>query len=62
MKWMRWMVTVFVLGLTVVGCGKSSPSNSSPASSQKIICPMDGAVRDTPGPCPKCGMDLPVKK
>jgi hypothetical protein len=21
-------------------------------------CPMDGGTRDTPGPCPKCGMAL----
>ena len=29
-------------------------------ASQEFVykCPMDGAERDTPGPCPKCGMTL----
>ena len=32
----------------------------APKTAQEFVykCPMDGAVRDTPGPCPKCKMPL----
>jgi len=46
------------------GCGaapaSAAPAPSGPSSSQQYVyrCTMDGGERDTPGPCPKCGMTL----
>ncbi len=36
------------------------PPASGPAPTQSVVyrCPMDGATRATPGPCPTCGMAL----
>ena len=47
------------------GCGSAPQSYGVPASegsssAQAYVykCPMDGGTRDTPGPCPICGMTL----
>lgn len=44
-------------------CGSGSPAPPPPASappSQTFVyrCTMDGGARETPGPCPICGMTL----
>lgn len=68
---MKWALSVLAAGLFAVGgvgCSGSSccepASGQAPASaaSAKYKCSMDGGMRDTPGPCPKCGMALPEKK
>ena len=39
-------------------------SLAAPAATAAYICPMkcEGSASDKPGKCPKCGMDLIVKK
>ena len=67
---MRWALSVLAAGLFAVGglgCSGSSSccepaSSQAPAVSAKYKCSMDGGTRETPGPCPKCGMALPEKK
>ena len=67
---MRWALSMPAAGLLAVGgvgCSGSScccgpASGQAPAAAAKYTCSMDGGTRDTPGPCPKCGMALPEKK
>ncbi|MBI2899987.1 MAG: hypothetical protein HYY17_07365 [Planctomycetes bacterium] len=46
------------------GCGDGGgyrtppPRDTQPAGGYVYKCPMDGAVIDAPGACPKCGMTL----
>lgn len=42
------------------GCSCCEPGPAAPPSPQQYVyrCTMDGGERDTPGPCPKCGMTL----
>lgn len=60
----RWALSIMAAGLLalgVVGCSDSSSgsgSSSAPGVSKKYKCSMDSGERDTPGPCPKCGMAL----
>ncbi|MCE5300286.1 MAG: hypothetical protein LLG37_05365 [Spirochaetia bacterium] len=64
-----FLAAVVVLGTVVVaGCSNSKPAAKSeaPAAAQQSVqytCPMHPEViSDKPGKCPKCGMDLVVKK
>ena len=69
MKTLFAIAVAGVLALGLTGCSGSScccegsgESSAKPAASAKYKCSMDGGQRDTPGPCPKCGMALPEKK
>lgn len=44
------MMEIAASSLPGTGSGGSIP--------QVYVCSMDGGMRETPGPCPKCGMDL----
>lgn len=63
MRWIASFLTAVVFAFAVVGCSNSSSDGmSTPAGQKKYVCSMDGGTRETPGPCPKCGMTLPEKK
>lgn len=63
-RWnMRWMLAlVAAVVVTVGGCSDSSHQGMRSQAGAKYKCSMDGGERETPGPCPKCGMALPEKK
>ncbi len=69
----RILLAVLISALTFVamtGCdqNKTATTNAvtpstAPATAQKYTCTMHPeVVRDAPGKCPKCGMELVVKK
>lgn len=63
MRWITSLVAAGLLAVALVGCSDSSSQAApAPAGQKKYVCSMDGGTRDTPGPCPKCGMALPEKK
>lgn len=49
---------ILAASLGLFGCTSSSKRDPSTASTARYVCPMDKAERTTPGPCPKCGMNL----
>jgi hypothetical protein len=69
---MRWVLSVVAAGFLAVGtagcsdssccCESSSAKTSAATTGAKYKCSMDGGERDTPGPCPTCGMTLSEKK
>lgn len=53
------------IGCMIHGCGGCGDGNGPPtrqgdpqSGAYVYKCPMDGAVIESPGPCPKCGMTL----
>lgn len=46
--------------LLFAGCSRPS-SSPAPAAEGEYVCTMDDGRRATPGPCPKCGMELTEK-
>jgi len=71
MKTKRWIrsgavaVALVIALLGGSGCSNSGSAKSPESSSQarQYTCPMHPeVVRDAPGKCPKCGMDLVEKK
>jgi hypothetical protein len=68
MKWNRWLSATMVsmiLGFGAVGhsgCSSGQPGGKSEKAAQ-YTCPMHPeVVKDNPGDCPKCGMQLVQKK
>lgn len=76
MKRTSWMMAALItVALTaavfgVTGCksacckteSKSEPSSSNAKHAMQYYCPMHPeVVQNTPGKCPKCGMDLSEK-
>lgn len=64
----KWILTLFagvVLGLaafSATGCKKSEPTPSDSTQTKQYTCSMHpDVVKDAPGKCPKCGMDLTEK-
>jgi Cu(I)/Ag(I) efflux system membrane fusion protein len=59
------LTTLVILGLligagTITGC--SQASSQPPAAAKTYYCPMHpDVVQNSPGKCPKCGMDLTEK-
>lgn len=67
MKTTKWIMPALIaLALTsaafgVTGCKKAEPAQSG-AQSKQYTCSMHpDVVKDAPGKCPKCGMDLTKK-
>ncbi len=64
------VLVLVALGLMIVvsGCGNKPAAkvDNAPAAGAQVVqytCPMHPEViSDKPGKCPKCGMDLVVKK
>ncbi|MBI2898804.1 MAG: hypothetical protein HYY17_01325 [Planctomycetes bacterium] len=46
------------------GCGspKDNPEIHSPKVEKKYACPMKCATSDSPGKCPKCGMEMEERR
>jgi Cu(I)/Ag(I) efflux system membrane fusion protein len=68
-KWMVSIVLTLLLGgavFGVTGCNSSEPSNSGAAGgaqTKQYTCSMHpDVVQNSPGKCPKCGMELTEKK
>jgi nitrous oxide reductase accessory protein NosL len=56
-----------VAALLLAGCGSSTNDSKAPAPASntaaqgEYVCTMDDGRRTTPGPCPKCNMELTEK-
>lgn len=63
-NWLRTALSALALGvvLGVTGCKESTPSDGA-TPAQQYTCPMHPeVVKDGPGDCPKCGMQLVEKQ
>jgi len=65
----KWILTSFVVltltvvALSVTGCRKSEPAQTSGAKTKQYTCSMHSdVVKEAPGKCPKCGMALVEKQ
>lgn len=54
-------LTTAVFGMT--GCTKSEPAQGNGTQAKQYTCSMHpDVVKDAPGKCPKCGMNLTEKR
>jgi hypothetical protein len=53
---------LLVAGLTFTACNSSGPQSSNTVTAKQYTCTMHPEViKDKPGKCPKCDMDLVPK-
>lgn len=59
---MKTLLIAAAAALLLAGCGsQTNESSKTPAPEGEYVCTMDEGRRATPGPCPKCGMELTEK-